>query len=325
MMQPNLLGTQLAKVLYYYGLVDNVDSDEIKIVCPFHEDINPSMKVNLQDGSWYCFGCNKTGDAFSFVKNVECDKGLNDLQAAQKFYKILKSKKTEAIKVGLRTKRKKNNSQSMVEAKDYYYNLRTQDWTIRPDEDDVAEAILYMKRRGFSFKVLTKCGCKYTYNKSYPLIFPMLDNGEFKGWVCRTTTKHIEEKRKYLYNEGFSRRDTLCGSYKESNCLLYVVEGYMDMLKLRMFGINNVVAILGWKATNEQITKLKKAGIKKVVSALDNDVCGRKGTEYLKNYFEVIRFEYDEDIKDPGDMTKSSFARMNKLTIRGARISKGDK
>ena len=41
----------------------------------------------------------------------------------------------------------------------------------------------------------------------------MIDNGKFKGWVCRTTDKDIEKKRKYLYNKGFRRAETLVGSY----------------------------------------------------------------------------------------------------------------
>ena len=46
----------LAKVLWFYGLIGSVDSEEQKIICPFHEDANPSMIVNLKQGSYYCFG-----------------------------------------------------------------------------------------------------------------------------------------------------------------------------------------------------------------------------------------------------------------------------
>ena len=35
--------------------------------CPFHEDKNPSLSVNLVDGRFYCFGCGaKGGDVLDF-------------------------------------------------------------------------------------------------------------------------------------------------------------------------------------------------------------------------------------------------------------------
>jgi DNA primase len=127
--------------------------------------------------------------------------------------------------------------------------------------------------------------------------------------------KSIEEKRKYLYNEGFSRATTLVGTYGTKD-YVFVVEGYMDRLKFVQFGEDNVVAILGWKMSHEQIQKLKKKGITKVISALDNDDCGKKGTEFLKKHFEVTRFAYLKGVKDPGEMTQESFDKMLKRTMR---------
>ena len=44
----------LAKVLLYYGCIENADCEEQKIVCPFHEDVEPSMIVNLKKGNFFC-------------------------------------------------------------------------------------------------------------------------------------------------------------------------------------------------------------------------------------------------------------------------------
>ena len=143
----------------------------------------------------------------------------------------------------------------------------------------------------------------------------MLDNGKFKGWVCRTMLKSVEAKRKYLYNEGFSRATTLVGNYGSKDYVI-VVEGYMDRLKFAQFGEENVVAILGWKMSPQQIQKLKDKGINKVISALDNDVCGKKGTEFLKQHFDVTRFAYLKGVKDPGEMTQDLFDKMFSKTMR---------
>lgn len=296
-------GNELAKALFYYGFEYD---DSCKIVCPFHEDVNASMKIDLAGGSYYCFGCHATGDALAFVQRIE--KIDDDLEACKKLVKVLRSKRTKKIVARVVVKSVSHNKQALVEAKDYYYGLSKVNWVSQASGE--AE---YMLKRGFEAKTLAACGAKLTYNRAYPLIFPMLDNGHFKGWVCRTTTKSIEAKRKYLYNTGFSRSTTLCGSYHSKT--VFVVEGYMDMLKLMQFGVKNVVALLGWKITGNQIDKLKKEGIERIISALDTDTCGVKGTQYLGKFFEVIRFEYPAGVKDAGDLTRPLFNKALNKTM----------
>jgi len=309
-------GTNLAKVLWYYNLIPSTTSLSQKIVCPFHEDINPSMIVNLEDGSWFCFGCNLAGDAIKFVKLIEAKiNGLNDLQAYKKYLKILKSDKCSNIKMNRSLVKQKPLQRELYnQAYDYYHGLRKVIWS-QSDEPEVISARDYMRKRGFDSRTLTKCGAKVTYNNNYGLIFPMLDNGKFKGWVCRTMVKSVEERRKYLYNEGFSRATTLVGDYGTKD-YVFVVEGYMDRLKFVQFGIDNVVAILGWKMSQEQIQKLKGRGITKVISALDNDDCGKKGTKFLQKHFEVTRFTYLKGVKDPGEMTQELFEKMLVRTMK---------
>jgi DNA primase len=40
-------------------------------LCPFHAEKSPSFSVNAQEGLYYCFGCQASGDAISFVRAVE--------------------------------------------------------------------------------------------------------------------------------------------------------------------------------------------------------------------------------------------------------------
>lgn len=313
---------ELAKVLWYYNLIPNVYEQTQKIVCPFHPDVNPSMSVDLKKGTCYCFGCNEYFDAQKFVSRMESKyHGLNDLKSAQMYYKILKSKKCSDIHIerAMKQYKRPNKKQLYDEAYDYYHGLGTIDWT-SSEIEEVVEAREYMNKRGFSPETLNQCKAKVTYNNSYGLIFPMLDNGKFRGWVCRTMIKEIEVRRKYLYNEGFSRAKTLVGDYGSENYVI-VVEGYMDRLKFIQFGITNVVAILGWKMSGEQEKKLKEKGITHVISALDNDECGRKGTRYLKTIFDVTRFTYLKGIKDPGDMSEDKFKKMYSRTMKKYRDS----
>lgn len=314
-------GKELAKVLIYYGLIADVVSSDFNIICPFHEDINPSMRICLTDGSFFCFGCEAKGNALDFVKKVHPE--LNELQACVLLEQILNSKEVKTLNVKYRKKRRLQNKQALNEAHDYYYGLRSIDWNdIHTKEEH--EVLQYMKQRGFNERALNIAQCRTNYNIAYPFIFPILDNGEFKGWVGRTMNKYVEKKRKYLYNDGFRKRDTLCGNY-EQNKVVFICEGFMDYLSLRTRGhLKNVVAILGWHISDEQVQKLKDKGVTTVVSALDNDSAGNKGTEYLKQFFHVIRFVYPDGIKDAGEMseqqlktairrTKEDYKRAGKL------------
>ncbi|MBQ8241693.1 MAG: DNA primase [Bacteroides sp.] len=47
-------------------------------VCPFHDDHNPSMKV---DDNFYCFGCGATGDVITFTSRFF---GISPASAARK-------------------------------------------------------------------------------------------------------------------------------------------------------------------------------------------------------------------------------------------------
>lgn len=309
---------ELAKVLWFYGLIGNVDAEEQKIICPFHEDANPSMIVNLKQGSYYCFGCHESGDALKFVQKMEKMRSKsNDLQGCKKFFQILKSDECSRIRIQRVEKVKKTSKQMYAEAYDYFHGLSKVNWRKKSDLDEVNEVRSYMLKRGFTTSTLNKIDARVTFSKNYELIFPMLDNGKFKGWVCRTNIPEVEQKRKYLYNKGFRRKTSLIGNYGD-NEVLFIVEGFMDRLKFIQFGVNNVVAILGWKASLHQIEKIKsKKNIKYIVSALDNDKCGIKGSKYLESIFKekYVRFAYLKVVKDPGEMSKETFDKMYRKTM----------
>ena len=207
------------------------------------------------------------------------------------------------------------SKQLYAEAYDYYHGLRKVDWS-NDSGEEIDQARQYMLDRGFSPSTLNLVGAKVTYNTSYGIIFPITDNGRFRGWVCRTMMPEIAKKRKFLYNKGFTRATTLVGNYGSKRYVV-VVEGYMDRLKFIQCGYTNVVAIFGWRITNEQIQKLRDANIQLVISALDNDECGRNGTKYLRQFFPVVRFQYLKGLKDPGDMDQVKFQKMiNKTSAK---------
>lgn len=297
-------------VLKYYGIFE--DQELYKIVCPFHGDLNPSMQINLNKSFFYCYGCGIHGSTFELVKAFEPT--LNTFEVYRKVAEIVKGNtgpKNVAASAEPSFKSKVSYREGIELARDFYYNLPKTNW-FKVDEDAFGIK-MYMNKRGFKTSTLNKAQAKATYNKLYPIVFPMFDNGVFRGYVMRTNDPNVEGERKYMYNKGFKRRITLPGDYKYHTVVL--VEGFLDMLKAKQIGIKYVVAVLGWKLTGEQLEKLKKAGVKTIICALDNDDAGNKGYKYLKrvcsiNKLKLHRLRYPKSMKDMGDVSEATAERI---------------
>ncbi|HEV2360780.1 MAG TPA: DNA primase [Acidimicrobiales bacterium] len=50
-------------------------------LCPFHSENSPSFSVNSEEGLYYCFGCQASGDAISFLRAMD---GLDFVEAVER-------------------------------------------------------------------------------------------------------------------------------------------------------------------------------------------------------------------------------------------------
>ena len=50
-------------------------------LCPFHAEKTPSFSVNGEEGLYYCFGCQASGDTISFVRQTE---GVDFVEAVER-------------------------------------------------------------------------------------------------------------------------------------------------------------------------------------------------------------------------------------------------
>lgn len=307
-------------LLKYFGIFQPYD--KYKIVCPFHDDKNASLQINVSSAFFYCYaGCGAQGSSIELYKSFYKLKhphnpAISSLKASIAISKIVGGTGTHEKQTCLRTalNAKEGYRQTIAQARAYFETLPVPCWYKPSNVSAIAEEAFvcreYMRKRGFSPKVLTDFQAKPSLNSSYPIIFPLLENGIFRGYVMRTFDKEIEAQRKYLYCKGFRRKDFLVGSYKSADYVV-CVEGYLDLVKANQIGVKNVVAFLGWKASEKHLQKLQRAGVKLVVCALDSDTAGNKGYRYLQNVsgqygFAVKRLRYPKGIKDFGDIKQGS-------------------
>jgi DNA primase len=282
-------------VLKYFGMFQPITN--YKVICPFHADKNPSLLIDLENANWFCFGCDLHGRAMELVTNFFPK--LSSMEAMVKMTEIVRSG-SDGKRVPIEVAKVKTLNMQAV--RDYYFNLPKVNWNKVNDE-----ARVYMRKRGFRMKTLNEADARINTDERYKVVFPIYDNGVFRGYVGRTTDAEVEKQRKYIYNTGFRRAKTLAGTYMKETVL--VVEGFLDMLKAKQCGVTQVVAVLGWKMSDQQRQKLLHRGVKTIICGLDNDKSGRRGYAYLVGLkeFNVIRLRYPKSVKDFGDVTDEIF------------------
>lgn len=295
------------QVLEYYGLIDegtSISYDlQVKIACPFHSENVESLNFDLKNDIYFCFGCGAKGDIVDFVQKIE---DIGRLQAMLKVKRI--SNGNEKVKKEIEDmvrERTKNRKELRKQAKSFFK---------KASNISNSEGLYYLKDRGLTLDTIKKFGIKYNTHSQYPIIVPLFDGPEFKGYIQRRIDSG---QPKYLYNEGFQKTKTLVGKVSDDYPLL-IVEGIFDMMKAYQFGYKNVACILGWKASPYQLEKIEQADI--IISALDNDRAGKEGTKFLeKKLDEVYEFEYDyidREVKDIGDLKQNEFRQIIKKVLK---------
>lgn len=265
--------------------------DYIMIVCPFHGDTSPSMKVNLDRDKFYCFGCHKSGNAIDFIKEIY---GIDEMQAMKKAYEI-------GGTLDLSNERfKKDNDydlemweESKRASKIVYDKLPELDWC------NISSSYL-IDKRNFSPQVLNKFKVKLNVMSQHSVCIPCIDNGEIVGLCNRAINDEIFPK--YKFSAGFKKDWCLPGEL-DYNWPIVVTEGLLDMMTCYQYGYTNVTTTFSWSASSNHIERLKKS---KVICAYDNDDRGEEGFQKLRKSLNVYRLKFDG--KDLNDSTSSDFS-----------------
>src|SRR5438067_9949733 len=272
-------------------------------LCPFHQEDSPSFKVNPQMQSWYCFGCERSGDVFTFVELIEkTDKrGALQLLAERAGVELKKLSPEQKERADVR---KRVLDMLKLAAQYYEYVLwknpagepgrkllesrRVSEETARkfqlgysPAGRGFAEYLRFKKRSLADAQeagLMRRDGTDFFAER---LVIPIRDErGQTLAFTARTVRQ--DEQRKYInspetpsYIKGrviFAldlARDEIT---RRGHAVL--MEGQFDVITSHHFGVTNAVASSGTAMTDDQVRLLKRF-TDELLLVFDADRAGR--------------------------------------------------
>jgi DNA primase len=112
--------------------------------CPFHQETKPSFSVNEEQGMFYCFGCQASGDIFDFygrINGLTFRESLEQL-ALEAGVSLDGPRKNEHA--GNREQKTRSSRQQMLRM----YAFATEHFSKMLQSDDGAECRAYIEKRG---------------------------------------------------------------------------------------------------------------------------------------------------------------------------------
>ena len=274
--------------------------------CLFHEEKTPSMKINDELGSFYCFGCGAKGDIFTIytdIYNFNFQDAVYELASKtginieKKTFKLEKNYNIirEILQTTLEWYKENLKLPEAAFCREYIKKRNLSEETIKKFHIGFsfnAKKTLFefLKNKNFDEKDILKSNVVKKDNngkvKDYffkRIIFPILDhNSKVVGFGGRslddTQPKYINspeseffQKRYLLYNLSEAK----IFSRKKNNLL--ICEGYTDVISLYEKGIKSVVAPLGTALTEQQLNLSWKFCDKPTIM-FDGDNAGKRAS-----------------------------------------------
>jgi len=285
-----------------------------KACCPFHPEKTPSFMVNPDRQIFHCFGCGVGGDVFTFLMKIE---NLNFPEALEKLanrvHVILP--KRSGDREGEKTKSRKEKLYEICQLAAQFYTKNFKEPKIgeiarkymagRGFDSQVIEqyGVGYategwqslfddLSKKGYSTDLLYASGLVTKNREGRPfdlfrkrVIFPILNS---QGKVIAFGGRAISNQDipKYLNSpetEIFKKRDELYGLYQAKKHVdsdksqLFVVEGYLDLIRLVQSGFLNSVATLGTSLTQDHVRLLRRY-VMEAVLVYDGDRAGESAS-----------------------------------------------
>jgi DNA primase len=272
-------------------------------LCPFHGEKTPSFSVSPTKQFYHCFGCSAHGTAIGFLMEHQSLSYVDAIKELARQQGLTVPEEHGSDSPQQRVTPDVLESLSLA-AKFYKSRLKESE-----------RAVDYLKRRGLSGQTAARFGMGYAPEGWRPLeaavpdyqALGMVDSGLViagdddkrydrfrdrimfpirnpRGQVIGFGGRVLDQgEPKYLNSPEtpvFVKGRELYGLYeakealRRENCAI-VVEGYMDVVMLAQYGVDNALATLGTATTPDHLRKLLRQ-VDRIVFSFDGDGAGRR-------------------------------------------------
>ena len=323
-------------------------------LCPFHTEKTPSFSVNPELGVYYCFGCQKSGDSITFIREIE---HLDFVEAVERLAaRAGITLRYDNVAVGKDRKRKERLSEVVGAAIAYYHRLLVEapeggpgrkHLRARNFDGDAARRFhlgwapdgydalsVHLQREGFERRDIEEAGLAFVnrVNKLQDqfrsrLMFPIYDSrGEPAGFGGRALGDQMPkyknspdtplyQKSRLLYGLNWAKGEIVARGE------VVICEGYTDVMAFALAGTPNAVATCGTALADEHFQILKNLA-RKVVLAYDADSAGQAAAERWYQWEQAYEVQVQvADLpagRDPGDLWKDDPGALTTAIERAA-------
>ncbi len=297
-------------------------------LCPFHSEKSPSFSISPEKQVWFCFGCNRSGDAITFIRELE---HLDFVEAVERLAaRAGITLRYDDASVGKDRKRRQRLHDAVRESIDFYHGLLLEEasagtarrylrsrgfdgavarrftlgWS--PDAYDALSRHLQQKK--FAREDIVDAGLAFV-NRANKLqdsfrarvMFPIWDaRGEPVGFGGRALTADgpkykntaetlLYQKSRLLYGLHWAKGEIVARGE------VVICEGYTDVMAFVLAGVPNAVATCGTALADDHFLTLKNLA-RKVTLAYDADAAGQAAAERCYQWEQ--RFEVQFQVAD---------------------------
>jgi DNA primase len=281
-------------------------------LCPFHDERSPSFGIDPAQKVYYCFGCQASGDVFTFVQETERVDFKGALELLGDRFGVELEREEEDPKAAEHRRRRERLMELLARTAAYYERCL---W----ESKEASAAREYLERRGLGEEILREFSVGYSPSawdrvllasrrggfseqelyatglaqrskengRPYDrfrgrIMFPLADvRGRVLGFGARAMRE--EQKPKYLntsdndvYHKGLHLYGAdLARAHAARAGQAILCEGYTDVIALHQAGLRNTVGSMGTALTAEQVGELSRMA-QTVLLALDADSAGQE-------------------------------------------------
>ncbi len=276
----------------------------LKGLCPFHAEKTPSFTVSPDSGLFYCYGCHRGGNVFTFVMDIENVSFPEAVRrVAERFGVPLPRQDLKAGEGILTVNRWAQGvyhdfllrDPGGRQAREYLRERQIRDESIERFVIGAAPAqwqylVTMAQREGVPSEALLEAGLavrrrdgtglvdRFRHRLMFPLHGP---SGHVLGFAGRVLPDN-PDSAKYVNSAqtaAYHKSHYLYGMYQARKAMAerghaILVEGYLDAVRCHERGFTETVAVSGTSLTEEQVALLRRK-VAEVVVLFDGDPPGR--------------------------------------------------